>query len=198
MAARCGAEATPTSPSAATRPDFFAAAESPFLRSQSIAASRSPAVSFSARLQSIMPAPVFSRRSLTRAAVISAISTLPNILQSNAGALAPGKPQVLRKRCAGHLPATDAPIFLDKPLSLTRQGRSGAGLFLGGGFRGDFLGSTEILFRQHLGLAQILFRELLGFADIDAGGGQLGLNAREHGARHQVAIGLDRADRVVI
>ena len=37
--------ATPTSPSAATRPAFLAAAARPFLRSQSTAASRSPAVS---------------------------------------------------------------------------------------------------------------------------------------------------------
>ena len=46
---------------------------SPFFRSQSTASSRSPLVSVSARLQSIMPAPVFSRRSFTSVAVISAI-----------------------------------------------------------------------------------------------------------------------------
>src|SRR3546814_13397623 len=66
--------ATATRPSAATRPAFFAAADRPFLRSQSTAASTSPLVSPSAFLQSIMPAPVFSRRSFTRAAVISAMS----------------------------------------------------------------------------------------------------------------------------
>ena len=76
IAARLGADATPTSPSAATRPDFFAAAAKPFLRSQSTAASMSPSVSVSAFLQSIMPAPVFSRRSFTRAAVISAMVRL--------------------------------------------------------------------------------------------------------------------------
>src|SRR5262249_1441629 len=61
--------ATATRPSAATRPDFFAALESPFLRSQSIAASTSPPVSPRAFLQSMMPAPVLSRRSFTIAAV---------------------------------------------------------------------------------------------------------------------------------
>ena len=76
MAAACGADATPTSPSAVTRPDFLAAADRPFLRSQSIACSTSPPVWPSAFLQSIMPAPVFSRRSFTRAAVISAISII--------------------------------------------------------------------------------------------------------------------------
>ena len=65
--------ATATRPSAATRPPFLTAADRPFLRSQSVAASVSPPASVSARLQSIMPAPVFSRRSLTIAAVISAI-----------------------------------------------------------------------------------------------------------------------------
>src|SRR5271166_3354027 len=65
--------AMPTSPSAATRPLFLAALARPFLRSQSTAASMSPSVSLSAFLQSIIPAPVFSRRSLTSPAVIVAI-----------------------------------------------------------------------------------------------------------------------------
>ena len=65
--------ATPIRPSAATRPAFLAALERPFLRSQSTAASMSPPVSLSAALQSIMPAPVVSRRSLTICAVILAI-----------------------------------------------------------------------------------------------------------------------------
>jgi hypothetical protein len=65
---------TPTRPSAAVRPAFFAAAARPLVRSQSIAASMSPPVSPSAFLQSIMPAPVRSRSSFTVAAVISAMS----------------------------------------------------------------------------------------------------------------------------
>ncbi len=58
-----------TKPSEATRPDFFAAAARPLVRNQSIAASISPFVSLSAFLQSIMPAPDFSRSSFTNAAV---------------------------------------------------------------------------------------------------------------------------------
>ena len=69
IAPRLPSTATATRPSAATRPDFFAAAARPFVRSQSTAASISPFVSFSAFLQSIMPAPDFSRNSLTNAAV---------------------------------------------------------------------------------------------------------------------------------
>ena len=68
--------ATPTRPSAAARPDFLAAVARPFVRSQSMAASMSPPVSVSAFLQSIMPAPVFSRRSFTIAAVMSAMHLL--------------------------------------------------------------------------------------------------------------------------
>src|SRR5215472_1700936 len=60
-------------PSAATRPALLAAAAKPFFLSQSTADSISPPVSPSARLQSIIPAPVFSRSSLTSAAVTSAI-----------------------------------------------------------------------------------------------------------------------------
>src|SRR4051812_2036566 len=63
----------PIRPSAATRPAFLAAFDRPFLRSQSIAASMSPLFSDSACLQSIMPTPVVSLRSLTIAAVIVAI-----------------------------------------------------------------------------------------------------------------------------
>ena len=77
IAARPGDETTPTRPSAATRPDFFAAAARPLVRSQSTAASMSPPASVSARLQSIMPAPVLSRSSFTRAAVISGIVQSP-------------------------------------------------------------------------------------------------------------------------
>ncbi len=69
----CGFKATPISPSAATRPAFLAALARPFLRSQSTAASMSPLVSASAALQSIMPAPVLSRSSLTNEALIFAM-----------------------------------------------------------------------------------------------------------------------------
>src|SRR5690606_36579878 len=59
-------DATPTRPSAAVRPAFLSAFAIPLARSQSTAASISPLVSASAALQSIMPAPVRSRSSLTR------------------------------------------------------------------------------------------------------------------------------------
>src|ERR1700688_840572 len=68
------ASATPTRPSAATRPAFFAAFAKPFLRSQSTATSIFPSVSVNAALQSIMPAPVFSRSSFTICGVIFAIA----------------------------------------------------------------------------------------------------------------------------
>ncbi len=70
----------PIRPSAATRPAFFAAFDRPFLRSQSWAAVMSPEVSVSAALQSIMPAPVNSRSSLTIAAEIVAIVEYPSCL----------------------------------------------------------------------------------------------------------------------
>jgi hypothetical protein len=60
----------------------LAALESPFLRSQSIAASMLPSVSSRAFLQSIMPAPVFSRRSFTIAAVTFAILVFLHLPES--------------------------------------------------------------------------------------------------------------------
>jgi hypothetical protein len=71
MAARLPPSATAIRPSAATRPAFFAALARPLVLSQSIAASMSPFVSVSAVLQSIMPAPVFSRSSFTICAVMA-------------------------------------------------------------------------------------------------------------------------------
>src|SRR5439155_18521715 len=80
--------ATPISPSAATRPALLAAAAKPFFLSQSTAASISPPLSPSALLQSIIPAPVFSRNSLTSAAVTSAIGVPPVYAPSTAAASA--------------------------------------------------------------------------------------------------------------
>src|SRR5471030_1189383 len=70
-------------PSAATRPDFLAAFDRPFLRSQSCAACISPLLSLSAALQSIIPAPVDSRSSLTIWAVIFAIEIFLHASQAN-------------------------------------------------------------------------------------------------------------------
>src|SRR6266851_946285 len=143
--------ATPTSPSAATRPAFLAAAARPFLRSQSTAPSISPDVSPSARLQSIMPAPVFSRSSLTSDAVISAII-------STSG----------------------------KPLS---SARLGARFFA----RRRRLGSIS-----RLEIGDDLARNLRLGADVDAGAGELRLQAVEHGTGDEVAIEMNGAHGVVI
>ena len=59
-----------TLPSVVSRPLRFAACAIPFSRRSVTASSTSPFVSSSARLQSIIPAPVFSRSSLTRSAEI--------------------------------------------------------------------------------------------------------------------------------
>src|SRR6185312_5416644 len=96
---------TPTRPSAAIRPAFFDAADKPLVRSQSIAFSRSPWTSFSAFLQSIMPAPVFSRSSLTSDAVISAILQLHQYKWGRSCGPAPelvrGGPALFGRRCLG-------------------------------------------------------------------------------------------------
>ncbi|KAG1254482.1 hypothetical protein G6F68_010827 [Rhizopus microsporus] len=63
--------ARPRRPSAATRSAFLSALAAPDLRMASAAALMSPLASVSAFLHSIMPAPVRSRSSLTREAVIS-------------------------------------------------------------------------------------------------------------------------------
>src|SRR5512143_1539511 len=76
---------TPIRPSAATRPAFLAALDRPFLRSQSCAAVMSPFVSVRAALQSIMPAPVDSRSSLTICALIFAIEPYPSSVPAAAG-----------------------------------------------------------------------------------------------------------------
>src|ERR687897_117381 len=84
---------TSTAPSCAARPARFAAPARPWARSQSLAASRSPSVASSARLQSSMPAPVCLRRAAMSFAEISAIT---------ASALARGRVgRLLRDRLGG-------------------------------------------------------------------------------------------------
>ena len=107
----CGpTDSTATRPSAATRPAFLAALARPFLRSQSTAASTSPSVSLSAALQSIMPAPVFSRSSFTIAAVIFAMAVpfRSRMRERRRSRRAPGRQSRCRQRA---VPATapDAP-----------------------------------------------------------------------------------------
>src|SRR2546430_14712933 len=67
-------------PSVAERPAFLPAVARPFSRSQSEALLRSPPHSKSAFLQSIIPAPDFSRSSFTNAEVTSAMCQLPHSL----------------------------------------------------------------------------------------------------------------------
>src|SRR3954452_18864382 len=83
-------------PSAATRADFLGGFDRPFLRSQSCAAVMSPAVSVSAALQSIMPAPVDSRSSLTMPAEIVVIAEYPSCL------LAAGAAHALRRAAVSY------------------------------------------------------------------------------------------------
>src|SRR5690606_9945888 len=68
---------TAIEPSAAMLPAFLAALMAPAARMSSMAFSMSPPAAVSAFLQSIMPWPVRSRSSLTRAAVISAMFANP-------------------------------------------------------------------------------------------------------------------------
>ncbi len=75
----------PIRPSAATRPAFLAAFNKPLVRSQSTAAWTSPEVSPSAALQSIIPAPVMSRSSLTICAEIFAIVPFRSGAPASAG-----------------------------------------------------------------------------------------------------------------
>src|SRR5688572_4672183 len=77
---------TTTTPSAATREAFLSALASPALRMFSAAASRSPLVSTSAFLHSIMPAPVRSRSCLTASAVI--VITFPLVSRGHGSAAA--------------------------------------------------------------------------------------------------------------
>ena len=106
----CPRRRRPTRPSAATRPLFLAALARPFLRSQSIAASISPSVSLSAFLQSIMPAPVFSRRSLTSPAVMVAMN-VPLSLLSRVR-LEPYAAAMNSRACSFHLSRAMRPLNL--------------------------------------------------------------------------------------
>ena len=71
--------ARPTLPSLVSRSARFAADAMPFSRSSLTASSKSPSVSWSARLQSIIPALVASRSCFTSAAEISVIRSPPSV-----------------------------------------------------------------------------------------------------------------------
>src|SRR4051812_22387974 len=83
-----GATSARTSPSVATAPARLALLARPFFRMTSTAFSMSPAASTSALLQSLMPAWVLSRSSLTSCAVTSAmsVSSVGGPLSAGAGA----------------------------------------------------------------------------------------------------------------
>jgi len=111
-----------TRPSLVARPDFLAALAIPFWRSQSTAFSRSPSTSTRAFLQSIMPAPVFSRSSFTIAAEIAIVfscvsglgrSKIPKKSRSAQGGGTALKPRrhLLKHGGAGALPLR----FLRRP-----------------------------------------------------------------------------------
>src|SRR5262249_54564472 len=68
-------------PSPVARPALFAAAARPFLRRTFSASTRSPPVSASALLHSIIPTPVFSRSSFTRLAEITIASSRSSLRQ---------------------------------------------------------------------------------------------------------------------
>src|SRR5438552_4147643 len=73
-------------PSRASRPAFLAAVERPFSRSHATACSTSPELSSSARLQSMIPAPVCSRRRFTSSGLIIACgSSLPVLTDAASG-----------------------------------------------------------------------------------------------------------------
>src|SRR5438128_1246609 len=70
----------PINPSEVARPAFLAALTTPSLRRKSMAFSKSPPVAARAFLQSIIPAPLFSRNSFTLSAEISVIKIIPYFL----------------------------------------------------------------------------------------------------------------------
>src|SRR5437588_3623600 len=126
-----------TLPSVVARPARFAAVAMPCSRRSRLAASRSPFVSCSARLQSIIPAPVWSRSSLTSFAEISAIGALLCVCGSRlrsrlfgsgllGGRLVRGR--LVSGRLAGRLLARrdDLVVPFRHGLRLLRGGRLGA------------------------------------------------------------------------
>src|SRR5688500_17105079 len=117
-------------PSAATRPAFLSALARPCLRSHSAEMSSSPLFSVSAFLHSIMPAPVRSRSSLTRDAVISAI-TVPRIQRVVAAGFL--RSDMAKRKwfpaCAGMAVASDRALWRGRIAGRLLGGRC----FFGGG-----------------------------------------------------------------
>ena len=143
----------PTLPSVVSRPERLAASAMPFSRSNVRAASRSPPVSSSARLQSIIPAPVWSRSSFTRLAEIVVDIRPPP---------PPAPRRALRSRRA-----------------LLLGGRLLGGLFLGGGL----LVCGKLLARLFLRRRLRLLRHLGGVDELLAGLDAVGEHLRDERAR---------------
>src|SRR5579859_1247708 len=200
-----------TRPSAAARPDFFSAFDRPFLRSSSMAASMSPPVSCRAFLQSIMPTPDFSRRSLTSAAVISA---MVSSFKSYRGRAEPSRTPPLNKGSSQPIrrfERVSAGLFFAR-LLFGRRGlfrRDGGGIGLGGGFRGRFgrgfgsgrrlgLGLLRLGFGRGFAARQGRLHRSLRGAQVDARGRLAGGQAVEDRVGHQVAIELNGARGVIV
>src|SRR5579872_301253 len=212
-----------TSPSAATREAFLSAFARPCLRISSAAASRSPLVSTSAFLHSIIPAPVRSRSCLTASALIfiatrSPQHTPPFPRNSLAGARAgPTASLASAGACTG-----PADLFLSRNRDRGRHG-----------FRGllGLIGFVELfLLRQHLGCAWgrldrrklaacrgflthgrlrafrpagCLLARLPGFVQLDElvlanGHPRHGLLALEHRVGDTRGVELDRAHGIIV
>src|SRR5262245_32914583 len=177
-AASCASAASPISPSAATRPAFLAALARPLALSQSTAASMSPPVSPSAALQSIMPAPVLSRRSFTMVAVIVAIvASAVTLCRPKAPASASGWASC-RRPCR----AKGSRVAALLPLARARIG----------------LPRRRLALAFALAFERLLGDRLLGRAEIGADRSLRPLDAVDRRARDQVAIERDGAAGVVV
>src|SRR5690554_5495126 len=200
MAARLPCWANAMRPSAATRSAFLSALARPDLRSASAAASMLPPASVSAFLHSIMPAPVRSRSSLTREAVIS-IGDLESVGFQSARPRMVARPRVRRVMPGALLGGFGLALGC---LGLGLYGL-GLGLYgLGLGFGGLGLGGCGLRLRGFGLLAGRGAARLLAFAAFaelflahGRGARRCGL-ALEHGVGRGAGVQLHGADGVVV
>src|SRR5690606_1303242 len=192
-AARLPCWARATRPSAATRSAFLSALARPDLRSASAAASMLPPASVSAFLHSIMPAPVRSRSSLTREAVIS-IGDLESVGFQSARPRMVARPRVRRVMPGALLGGFGLAL-----------GCLGLGLYgLGLGFGGLGLGGCGLRLRGFGLLAGRGAARLLAFAAFaelflaHGRGARRGGLALEHGVGRGAGVQLHGADGVVV
>src|SRR5216117_1015366 len=165
-------------PSDASRPARLSALAAPCLRSRSMACSSSPPVAASARLQSIIPAPVRARSSATSFAGISfTVATL--LTPHNNAALAPCGSEGGGWWCHGGSPGWSAVA----PAARFRRRRCRRGRLLRLEPGGDRLGLRPPLAPRRL-LLPLAFR--------------LGLHARLRRIRHRLAFLGDLAQRHLV